>query len=1229
VPGEYDIREFCTPLAAKIAAITGESKTRAVKTTLRERKERLGLRAVRRPLVASCMIGGTAQTRSTRNAGRGLLGALLLLTVVLVSGPDAVGQPQTAGPVLTVRETAGVARNSEIVRSGVPLPRSLNLLNTSALTVVDSTNTPVPAEFQVLARWNAGRQDPSAPVQWLLVTFPATVAAHGSATHRIVTDGSVGPNPPPSVAVSLTQNGNQITVNTGAATFTLGGDSGALFDEIRQANGTRLVSGGTLTAFVNGADANHPATRRIAIEHAGPLSAIVVVEGAYDMAPVGGGGLSSLRRYVFTAGSPTATVRHVVKWEGDRCGSAGALACGGSPNAVRIERARDALTLDMAGPLSVTAVGSFPAAAVQGTASAGQTAWVRQQLRANRAAPVAFDINVPGTSGTTGRKAEGAMLAISNASGTVAVALDHMHRYEPQALRLLADGRLAVDIADDHVWLGARQGLFATIAVSALPDHPPRADLDRLVWAPLNHPLRAWPTPDWFAASDAVEELPVGPLPARLASFDTHVPSVLTLTLQNVDDKGLAGLMTFGLYPRFWGNNLYDDELDCGGNDPTPAEAWDNTYWCATWTDYHNTVAAAPVWAMRSGDVGLLDEIAFPGALRSLHTQVLQCGPDDGDFYCGQAPAGYGGYRADFNSSHAYFENLFLYYWLTGDSTVVQTLERGARSMRNYLCARRPSSPCLPDDPPSDYWAQLTGRVAMQWFAVFRFVGLASDDASYLGDYRSGLARAVTQHYVEPAQGGTRYGFWLPGGTPVTGPGTYTTDQLWIASLYDMNMLYRLQGDTHDAPIGNPGIPPSQVLAAWGRTLVRFGATVSGDGTATGRWPNQLDFTWSGGRIGGTLTSVGANTSGSDPYLYDTGKATLTAGLVRAGQHANDIVLTQMGADLTQLALASAQGSDVGPLGKIQGEYLARLPAAVARLSATSIAAGVLTIASVNPNSGVGITVSPLDTGGLGNGMTPFSRAYNLNTLVNVTASATAGPHTFQKWQRDGTDFSTSASAQVTVDADHTLTAVYALASFVDVPPSHMFWPWIEALVRAGITGGCGTNPPVFCPDQTVTRAQMAVFLLRGIHGAGYAPPAAAGIFTDVPLNDPFAAWIDRLSAEGITAGCGTTPLRYCPAQGVTRGQMAVFLLRSKHGAGYQPPAAAGIFTDVPLNDPSAPWVEQLFREGITGGCGTNPALYCPEQAVTRGQMAVFLARTFGLPLCAEMVPTPGSTACT
>ena len=76
----------------------------------------------------------------------------------------------------------------------------------------------------------------------------------------------------------------------------------------------------------------------------------------------------------------------------------------------------------------------------------------------------------------------------------------------------------------------------------------------------------------------------------------------------------------------------------------------------------------------------------------------------------------------------------------------------------------------------------------------------------------------------------------------------------------------------------------------------------------------------------------------------------------------------------------------------------------------------------------------------------------------------------------------------------------------------------------------------------------MATFLLRVVHGGGYLPPAATGtIFADVPISHPFAAWIEQLAREGITAGCATSPARYCPETRVTRAQVAVFLVRILH----------------------------------------------------------------------------------
>lgn len=89
-----------------------------------------------------------------------------------------------------------------------------------------------------------------------------------------------------------------------------------------------------------------------------------------------------------------------------------------------------------------------------------------------------------------------------------------------------------------------------------------------------------------------------------------------------------------------------------------------------------------------------------------------------------------------------------------------------------------------------------------------------------------------------------------------------------------------------------------------------------------------------------------------------------------------------------------------------------------------------LTVASSNPASGVSITVSPNDNSGQGNGVTQFTRVYNTNASVSLTAPSTAGGNNFQKWQRDGVDFTTSLLANLTLDADHTMTAVY-----VTTPP--------------------------------------------------------------------------------------------------------------------------------------------------------------------------------------------------
>ncbi len=113
---------------------------------------------------------------------------------------------------------------------------------------------------------------------------------------------------------------------------------------------------------------------------------------------------------------------------------------------------------------------------------------------------------------------------------------------------------------------------------------------------------------------------------------------------------------------------------------------------------------------------------------------------------------------------------------------------------------------------------------------------------------------------------------------------------------------------------------------------------------------------------------------------------------------------------------------------------------------------------------------------------------------------------------------------------------------FIDVPIGSLFFGDIEWLAGEGITKGC--NPPTndrFCPDQPVTRGQMAAFLTRALDLGSGTP----GAFSDDD-GSVFELDIEALAGAGITKGCNPpTNDRFCPDQPVTRGQMAAFLYRA------------------------------------------------------------------------------------
>jgi hypothetical protein len=185
---------------------------------------------------------------------------------------------------------------------------------------------------------------------------------------------------------------------------------------------------------------------------------------------------------------------------------------------------------------------------------------------------------------------------------------------------------------------------------------------------------------------------------------------------------------------------------------------------------------------------------------------------------------------------------------------------------------------------------------------------------------------------------------------------------------------------------------------------------------------------------------------------------------------------------------------------------------------------------------------------------------------------------------------------------------------FQDVTSNDYYFDYANEMYLKGITSGCSTNPPLYCPTETVTRAQMAVFLVSSVYGGSTFPYNPTPYFTDVPANAFGFAWIQALYELGITSGCG--PTTFCPDEDVTRAQMAVFIIRMRYGstANFDYPATP-YFTDVPTGAFGFAWIQRMRLDQITAGCSAT--LYCPNNDVLRQDMAVFImhgAFNFGLP---------------
>jgi hypothetical protein len=182
-------------------------------------------------------------------------------------------------------------------------------------------------------------------------------------------------------------------------------------------------------------------------------------------------------------------------------------------------------------------------------------------------------------------------------------------------------------------------------------------------------------------------------------------------------------------------------------------------------------------------------------------------------------------------------------------------------------------------------------------------------------------------------------------------------------------------------------------------------------------------------------------------------------------------------------------------------------------------------------------------------------------------------------------------------------------AQFIDVPAGYWAEAYINAIYNSNITTGCSQNPLKYCPEDCVTREQMAAFIVRAVEGE---PPLnycdSGKPFPDVTPDMWSCRYIKRLKELGITTGYADG--RYGPYDLVPREQMAAFLVRAVEG---EPPLnycdSGSLFTDITPYMWSCRYIKRLKELGITTGYGDGR--YGPYDFVTRAQMAAFLTRAF------------------
>ncbi|MEX2030784.1 MAG: S8 family serine peptidase [Anaerolineales bacterium] len=367
--------------------------------------------------------------------------------------------------------------------------------------------------------------------------------------------------------------------------------------------------------------------------------------------------------------------------------------------------------------------------------------------------------------------------------------------------------------------------------------------------------------------------------------------------------------------------------------------------------------------------------------------------------------------------------------------------------------------------------------------------------------------------------------------------------------------------------------------------------------------------------LGGALSDGPCPTDPLEPVMDSLRSAGIPA-VVAAGNNGSRTMISSPGCAPSAVSVGSVSGADAVSSFSNMASFLTLL--APGENVVSSVPGG-----SMGSSNGTSMAVPHVA------GAMAILRSYQPGASVDDLVASLATTGKLVDDQRSGGSVQDRPRIQIDCALQALEFGVLPPSTFVDVPCSYTGDVYIDALFNAEYVAGCNASPRMYCPNNTMTRAESAVFVVRGVHGGGFSPAEpTAQVFADVALGQWYTKWAGALWDDGYTAGCGTDPLIYCPLQGHTRAEGAVFYLRMLNGPSFVPPEPSStIFSDVPLGQWYTKWVHAAYQAGILPACQVTPSLqFCPNAALTRALAAYAMVHAKGgLPLPTG-TPTPTLT---